>query len=106
MAAGDIKASNNLATGQVAGTGSAIGVVCGFRPKVVQIINQTTKTRGLWTDIQAADSADLIVDSGVGTTDLSTISSGGITSTFNGFSIGTNSSLNANGNTIYWIAQK
>lgn len=106
MAAGDSIKSRDKAVGQVAGTGSAISIVCGFKPLSIRIFNRTQNAQGFWTASMPDASAQLTVDSGSGTTDVSFITSAGITPTFNGFSIGTNASLNTSSDVIYWEASK
>lgn len=106
MAAGDSFKSRSFATGQLAGTGSAITVIAGFKPLSIKIYNRTQNAQGMWNATMPDASAQLVVDSGSGTTDLSFVTSAGITPSFNGFTIGTNASLNTASDVIYWEAFK
>lgn len=98
--------SNRLhVTGVTIGTGSAknlIGDKVGFRPSKVEIHNLTRKVKALWLDTMPDASAELVVDSGAGTTDLSTITSNGITPLAGGFTLGSNSSMNTSGDEIHY----
>lgn len=49
MAAGDTYAGPYFAEGQVAGTGSAIPIVCGFKPASVDVFNSTRMVKLEWT---------------------------------------------------------
>jgi hypothetical protein len=104
--AANTKASANIATGEVAGTGSAFNIICGFKPKHLCILNRTRNVRATWNDVMPDASAQLVVDSGVGTTDLSFITTNGITPLFNGFTLGSNASMNTASDVIYWTAFK
>lgn len=50
MANGDKKTSPNRVSGEVTGTGSAITVHCGFRPRKVTLINKTGEAVLFWND--------------------------------------------------------
>ena len=71
--------TNNMATGTVEGTGSAININCGFKPTAVKVINADGKAILDWTTEMGAAYGVKTVDSGTGTTDISLITSGGIT---------------------------
>lgn len=86
------------------GTGAAISITTGFKPISITIHNRTQLSKAYWNAAMAADAAFLAVDSGVGTTDFSFITTGGITAGSNGFSIGTNASINTASDEIYWEA--
>lgn len=100
------KYAKDMSSDTVTGTGSAISIFCGFRPVRVTIYNRTKNAQGFWTEAMPVASAQLIIDSGAGTTDVSFVTSAGITPVFNGFTIGTNASLNSASDVIYWIAEK
>lgn len=106
MAAGDSRLGDNYSTGEVVGTGSAFDVRAGFKPRSVKIHNRTRNAKGDWTAVMPDASAQLIVDSGAGTTDISFITSNGITPVFNGFTLGSNANLNTASDVIYWEAWK
>ena len=96
-----------LVTNVVKGTGALLNVYkekVGGMPRSVKLFNVTRNTQGYWNDTMADDSAQITVDSGAGTTDISLITSGGIIPLASGFSIGTNASLNTSGDTIHYEA--
>jgi len=94
---------NRLSVGSVVGTGSAINVTkVGFRPRLVRLYNTGGNCQAFWCSEMADASAQKTVDSGSGTTDISTITSNGITPLANGFTIGADTDLNASGETIVY----
>jgi len=91
--------------GTVIGTGAAIDVrTVGFRPSYVKIMNVTGNCLAEWTAEMADASAQKIVDSGAGTTDVSLITSNGITPLSDGFRIGADADLNVAAEVIRWVA--
>ena len=40
----------DMAEGTIAATGSALSIICGFKPKAVSVINVTNKVELFWTD--------------------------------------------------------
>lgn len=96
--------AGHVAYGTVTGTGSAISVTVGFQPQYVKLCNITGNCQMEWFQGMGNAYGQKIVDSGVGTTDISTVSSGGIIPAATGFSIGTDSDLNVNTEVIYWLA--
>jgi len=82
-------------TGAFVGTGSALDVPVGFRPRAVEIINVTGNCRGGWCEPMPDAAMAKIVDSGSGTTDLSYVTSGGVTPADDGFEIGADTDINA-----------
>lgn len=106
MASGDSLRGKNFAVGTVTGTGSAITVVCGFKPTYVSVRNTSGNCYLTWNALQADAAGQKSVDSGAAATDISTISSGGITPSFNGFTIGTDTDINVNTEVIFWEASK
>jgi hypothetical protein len=92
-------------TGAVTGTGSAIDVkMVGFRPTIVKLYNVGGNANAVWTRDMADASMQKIVDSGAGATDISLVTSDGITPLASGFRIGADSDLNASGEKIIWEA--
>jgi len=96
---------NNFACGTVEGTGAAISIECGFIPSYVRIINIDGDASGDWTE----DMADGEIFKDLPTGVIALMASGGITpsavnSASLGFSIGTDTDLNASAETIIWIA--
>lgn len=96
-----------MATGTVEGTGSAINVSCGFSPTHVTLLNIDGDARLDWTS--AMDDDDGFKTVAGGTT--AQVTSGGITpyagssaSASDGFTIGTDSDVNASAETIIWTA--
>jgi len=93
--------------GAVEGTGSAINVrTVGFRPRRVELRNVDGDCMGFWQNDMADASMQKVVDSGAGATDISTVTSDGITPLSDGFTIGADSDLNASGETIMWVAHE
>lgn len=91
-------------TGTVEGTGVAISITVGFSPDAILLLNVDGLVDLWWTTDMGDGYGRLVIDSGSGATDLSFITSNGVTATDNGFSIGTNADINASGETIMWIA--
>ena len=88
-------------TGAVTGTGSLINVkTVGFRPRMVELINTGGLVSGVWTDSMADASVAKRVTAGT----LSFPTSGGVTPLADGFSLGTDSDLNAAGELVHYIA--
>lgn len=104
MAAGDRFFGPTIASGELEGTGVAITVALDFKPQRVEIHNRTTNSVGIWYNPMPSDSAQIIVDSGAGTTDISFVTSNAIIAGNSGFILGTNASLNTSTNVIYWVA--
>jgi len=110
---------DEVVSGYVIGTGAEIKIYTGFYPKNIKILN----TEGLctleWIKNMDAGAGLKIVDSGSGTTDISFITTGGITimgpgdydSTKTpyagvGFIIGTDSDINVSGEDLYFVAYR
>lgn len=93
--------SGRTVTGSVNSTGSAITVVCGFRPRKVDLYLENGDS-GHWAEPMADAAAFKRVTAGTG----STVSSAGITPTASGFTLGTDSDLNPSSTeVIYWSAE-
>lgn len=90
--------------GQVTGTGSAITVELGFRPRKVELKNIDGNAIGKWQHPMDAASMQKLVDSGAGATDISLVTTNGITPAANSFVIGADADLNAAGERILWEA--
>ena len=85
-------------TGSFFGTGSEITVdKVGFKPKVVKLYNTDGNCSAVHTELMDPAAMQKTVDSGSGATDISLVSSGGVTLRTNGFSLGADSDLNVNG---------
>jgi len=94
-------------TGAVTGTGSAINVrTVGFRPRRVELLNVGGNAIGRWQDTMADASMQKVVDSGAGATDISLVTSGGITPLSDGFTIGADTDINASGELVHWLAEE
>ena len=91
-----------IKTGTQNGTGAAISVVCGFRPRYVKVVN--VATGGLCSiehiDTMAAASGFKGITAGTKTF----ISSNGITLNDFGFTIGADADVNVSGEAIHYIA--
>lgn len=86
-------------TGTVTGTGAALSVTTGFKPKYVKLVNLTS-------GVSLESISDIPDGKGLALTTTPTyalVSSGGITINDNGFSVGTHA-VNANGETMAYIA--
>jgi hypothetical protein len=91
----------HVAYGKVDSTGAAISVTTGFKPSVVLLYNVGGLVNAEWFDGMGDGKALKQVTAGT----ISFISSGGITLSENGFSIGTDSDINpAGGEDIYYLA--
>lgn len=100
---------NNIATGTVEGTGSAINVECGFQPRAVKVINIDGDAILDWTEDMGADAGYKTVAAGTN----ALVSSGGITkyagsaaANSEGFTIGTDADVNASAETLVYIAYR
>jgi|GEM_PF-3504157 len=94
------------ASDSVTGTGALLTCLTGFKPMEVTIYNRTGLGVGYWCAGMLDDEALIFDDTGAGTADASFATSGGITPTFNGFTIGTNAALNTTSDALYWVAYK
>lgn len=103
-----------LVKGTTTGTGAAINISLGFAPYYVKVWNDTTAVAIEWTS-DRADAAGFkqndIADNGsTGDKSCEVISSNGISayagtsSAAVGFTIGADTDLNVNTNTLYYIA--
>ena len=100
---------NRLKTGTVEGTGAEIEIECGFKPNYVKLLNIDGVAILEWTPDVGAGKGLKIADSGTGATDISLISTLGITVSastddFRGFKIGADTDVNVDSQTICWIA--
>ena len=87
-------------TGSYVGTGAALDVEVGFKPKYLKFINATTGATAEYSDTMAAD-AVVTHDSGVD----ASATSGGVTLTDTGFSLGTNAVVNTAADIVHFFAQ-
>ena len=91
-----------IKTGTQNGTGAAISIVCGFRPRYVKVVN--VASGGLCSiehiDTMAAASGFKGITAGTKTF----ISSNGITLNDFGFTIGADADVNVSGEAIHYIA--
>lgn len=93
------------ARGSLTGTGANIDVKnLGFRPKYVKLLNVSGACQAEWSSSMADASMAKIVDSGVNTTDLSFVTSLGVTPLADGFRLGADTDLNVSGETVHWVA--
>lgn len=89
---------------KLAGTGAALSVNVGFRPKLVILINETQASVSFHADGMGDGDATTIDDSGAGATDVEVKTSGAVTLSSFGFEIGTDADLNTADDVIYAIA--
>jgi hypothetical protein len=100
-----MSAGTRKVCGTVVGTGSAIDVkTVGFRPRSVCLRNTSGNCVGNWQHTMPDAAMQKIVDSGSGTTDISYVTSNGVTPLNNGFTIGADGDLNASTEVIHWEA--
>ena len=86
-------------TGSYVGTGAELTIEVGFRPKYIKFANFTTGSAAEYMDSMADDS---VVTHDSGTDAFPT--SGGITLTDSGFTIGTNAAVNTSANVVHYLA--
>lgn len=89
--------------GTFIGTGAAVDVKgdkVGFKPRKVAIFNETRNSQAVWTEDMGDGTAQKTVDSGSNKTDVSKITSGGITPLATGFTLGNDSDLNGSNDVI------
>jgi len=87
--------------GSITGTGAAIAVNVGFKPETVILINVTDTGMMIWTK-QQTDAYSYRTKGSDGIETYET--SGGITPTALGFTLGTDSEMNGSSDTIHWVA--
>ena len=88
-------------TGAVVGTGAAINVrTVGFRPVIVELYNADGVCWGKWTKTMADAAVVKTITAGT----FSVETSGGVTPLSNGFTLGADTDLNADGETVHWVA--
>lgn len=100
-----MSAGTRKVCGSVVGTGAAIDVkTVGFRALSVKLMNTSGNCLAYWQHSMPDAAMQKIVDSGSGATDVSYVTSNGITPLSNGFTIGADTDLNAAGETIHFEA--
>jgi len=94
---------SNLAVGSYLtdATAAAITITCGFKPRHVEVVNQTSGDRYEWFEGMTAAHAIKRVAAGT----WSAITSLGITVSDSGFVIGLDTDVNVINEQIRWIAQ-
>jgi len=104
---------NYVAKGTVEGTGAAINISCGFVPRVVRVLNIDGICTMDWTDDMGDAYGLKTADSGIGTTDISLVTSLGISAYAGseaansaGFTIGADTDLNVSAETLIWVAHR
>jgi hypothetical protein len=91
-------------TKTITGTGAAIHVDCGFKPKFVMIMNLTTLVVSMASDTMTSAHVVQVNDSGADTTNVLHATSNGITLRPKGFTIGTDADLNTEADVLHVIA--
>lgn len=104
MAAGDKFNGPYCVSGETVGSASAVVVPLDFRPIYIELINKTNKSIAYWTPGHGVAGCTKVVDSGVGTTDISTVTTNGVTVGSAGFTIGTDTGINNASDVIYYTA--
>ena len=89
-------------TGTYTGNGTSQSITVGFQPKILRIFrwNETYPNQALKNDQMAGDDYLRINSDGTPVIDLAN----GITLTSTGFDLGSDSTINSDGNTYYWEA--
>jgi len=82
-------------------TAAAITITCGFRPRIVTVINNTSSDSYVWVEGMAAASAFKTVAAGTS----SAITTLGITVAEDGFVIGLDLDINVISEQLSWIAE-
>lgn len=96
-----------ISRAQVTSDGAALTVSCGFYPSRVEVINETSRDKMVWTDSMADGEAIKTVAAGTSTK----ITSGGITlytgsdSAAIGFTIGADADVNADTEVLHYYAE-
>lgn len=91
--------------GSFPGTGADLSITwIGFRPTSVRLFNVTGNCKADWLETMADDSMQKTVDSGSGTTDISFVTSNGVTPLANGFSLGADGDLNVAAEIVHFEA--
>ncbi len=88
-------------TGSYEGTGAAVSIECGFKPICVIVYNEEDGDV-MWLHLQGAADASALQITNHADTQLSFITSNGITLSVNGFSAGT--TLSESGKTLRYLA--
>ncbi len=91
-------------TAKLAGTGAALNVNTGFTPRCVIALNLTQLSLTVWTDTMDQAKGLQIDDSGADTTNILALASAGISSSSQGFSLGTDAALNTASDVIHVLA--
>lgn len=102
MAAGDRYKYATMWHGEDVGIASALEIPISFRPAKIEVVNKTTNTIYWWAPPHGAAGATKAVDSGAGTTDISTVTSNGITVGDSSFTLGTG--VQTTSDVIFWTA--
>jgi len=94
---------NRTREGAHFGTGAEISIrTVGFRPKKVEIFNETGDCMAFWTASMADASGMKTIAAGT----TAFITSGGITPLSDGFKLGADTDLNVSGEKFHWFAQE
>lgn len=90
--------------GAVIGTGADLDVLTvGFRPRRVEIVNETDLSTYIWTDCMTEGRGFKRITAG----DMTQMAAGeGITPLANGFRLGVDSTLNVAADKISWVAHE
>ena len=100
-------AKGQVATGTVEGTGSAINISCGFTPAEVRIYNIDGDAMLFWNDAMPDASGMKTIAAGT-TAHITTLGitayAGAEASAGAGFTIGADTDVNVNAETICWTA--
>lgn len=94
-----------IVRGSFVGTGAAKDITwIGFRPGSVKLFNVSGNCQAVWLDSMADASMQKTVDSGTNLTDLSFVTSNGVTPLAGGFRLGADTDLNVAGEIVHFEA--
>ena len=90
--------------GAVVGTGADLDVTTvGYRPRRVELVNETGLVTAVWTDSMTEGRGFKRVTAGT----MSQMAAGeGITPLSNGFRIGADADVNVDGEKVHWVAHE
>ena len=92
-----------IMNGSYTGTGVAFNVrTVGFRPRMVELMNEDGLTRCVWTNSMA--DAALFKTVNHDTAQNAWVTANGITPLSDGFTVGTDADINTDTEKVYWVA--
>lgn len=103
MASGGTRIFN----GSFSGTGAQLDITTpGFKPRRVDLLNVGGNCQAVWTESMADASMQKIVDSGGGTTDITFVTTNGVTPLVDGFRLGADADINVSAEKVHFTAHE